>query len=232
MLVSSGDIRQSYEVLGLVTAYASNEQSFAGSISGEEAYKRAIERLRDAAAREGADALIYVNLHGNMGIKRALVGEVQMYEVFAWGTAVRLLRCPVCRKDIDPDTKICPHCYCNLAARAEARRNEDEERRREATRQAEESHREQARQEEERDREERRQKQARLREGKVEEDRRLERQAEFRAERDEQYRAMGIEPGPFAWFKALPALAQAIILGTVISVPAGLILILALRALR
>src|SRR5215469_1146095 len=38
-----------------------------------------------------------------------------------------------------------------------------------------------------------------------------------RAERDKAYRAMGIEPGPLAWFKALPDVVQAIGLGVVIA---------------
>jgi len=89
LLVSSGDIGRPYEVIKLVTAYASSDEGFSGRISGGEAYEAAIRRLEQAASRLEADALIYVNLHGNMGVKRAFVGEVHMYEVFAWGTAVR-----------------------------------------------------------------------------------------------------------------------------------------------
>lgn len=89
MLVSSGDIGRPYEVISLVTGYATSDEKFLGSISGGAAYEAAIKRLQEAAGKLGADALIYVNLHGNMGIKRAFVGEVHMYEVFAWGTAVR-----------------------------------------------------------------------------------------------------------------------------------------------
>jgi hypothetical protein len=87
--VSSGDIGRPYEVIQLVTAYASSDEKFLGRISGGEAYTAALQRLQQAATGLGADALIYVNLHGNLGIKRAFVGEVHMYEVFAWGTAVR-----------------------------------------------------------------------------------------------------------------------------------------------
>jgi hypothetical protein len=42
---------------------------------------------------------------------------------------------------------------------------------------------------------------------------------------------MGIEPRPFAWFKALLDLAQSIILGLAFAVPAVVILIMIVRQL-
>ena len=92
MVVSSGDIGRPYEVIDLVTAYASSDEKFSGKISGGEPAEAGIQRLREAAAGAKADALIYVNLHGNMGVKRAFAGEVHMFEVFAWGTAVRFAK--------------------------------------------------------------------------------------------------------------------------------------------
>jgi len=41
------------------------------------------------------------------------------------------------------------------------------------------------------------------------------------AARDTAYRSRGIEPGPWVWFKALPELAQAILLGVAFALPAG-----------
>jgi RNA polymerase subunit RPABC4/transcription elongation factor Spt4 len=52
-----------------------------------------------------------------------------------------------------------------------------------------------------------------------------------RAERDKAYRAMGIEPGPWAWYQALPVLKQAIVLGLAFGLPAGLALIVLFRFL-
>lgn len=43
------------------------------------------------------------------------------------------------------------------------------------------------------------------------------------------YRDRGIEPGSFAWFKAMPELAQAVILGVAIAVPAVFILVTLVR---
>ena len=52
-----------------------------------------------------------------------------------------------------------------------------------------------------------------------------------RAEREQAYRAKGVEPGPWAWFQVLPDLAQAALMGLAIAIPAALILIVAFRVL-
>jgi len=46
-----------------------------------------------------------------------------------------------------------------------------------------------------------------------------------RARRDKAYRAMGIEPGPWAWYQALSDLKQAVVLGLAIGLPAGIALL-------
>jgi hypothetical protein len=51
----------------------------------------------------------------------------------------------------------------------------------------------------------------------------LMRAAARRAKRDEAYRAMGIEPGPMAWFRALPDAVQALLIGAAIIVPVGIV---------
>jgi hypothetical protein len=58
-----------------------------------------------------------------------------------------------------------------------------------------------------------------------------ERHSQRRAERDKAYRALGIEPGPWAWYKALSEVKQAIVLGLAFAVPAGVILIIIFLAL-
>ncbi len=56
-----------------------------------------------------------------------------------------------------------------------------------------------------------------------------ERRAALRAMRDKTYRARGIEPGPWAWFHALPDVVQAVLLGLVFAVPALAIAIIFFR---
>jgi hypothetical protein len=52
-----------------------------------------------------------------------------------------------------------------------------------------------------------------------------------RAENEAAYRAKGIEPGPFAWFRALPDVTQSVLLGLAVAIPAVAILIVVLRML-
>jgi hypothetical protein len=54
---------------------------------------------------------------------------------------------------------------------------------------------------------------------------RAQEKANRRAERDKAYRAMGIEPGPWAWYHALSEVQQAVVLGLAFGLPAGAILI-------
>jgi hypothetical protein len=49
--------------------------------------------------------------------------------------------------------------------------------------------------------------------------------AALRAEKDEALRARGVEPGLFAWFKVMPDLAQALVMGLALAVPAGAIVV-------
>lgn len=59
----------------------------------------------------------------------------------------------------------------------------------------------------------------RAREAKVAE------KAARRTARDDAYRAKGIEPGPLAWYKALPDVAQAIVLGLSMAIPTAAVLL-------
>jgi hypothetical protein len=47
-----------------------------------------------------------------------------------------------------------------------------------------------------------------------------------RMERDKAYRAIGIEPGPWAWYRALSDVQQAVVLGLAFGLPAGVILVI------
>jgi hypothetical protein len=53
-----------------------------------------------------------------------------------------------------------------------------------------------------------------------------------RQERDKAYIAKGVEPGPLAWYRVLPALTQAILLGLTFAVPSTVILIIVITLLR
>jgi hypothetical protein len=89
LIVSSGDIQQPYNVLGMVQATADQEQSFFGSVSGQEAHKEVLQRLEAKACAMGADALIWVRVEGGKIVKAKFLAPINAYEAHASGTAVR-----------------------------------------------------------------------------------------------------------------------------------------------
>jgi hypothetical protein len=56
------------------------------------------------------------------------------------------------------------------------------------------------------------------------------RKAARRKEREQWYRSRGIEPNAWAWFRALPDLAQAIVLGLALATPAVILLVTLFQA--
>ena len=75
MVVSSGDIGRPYEVIDLVTAYATSDEKFSGKISGGEAYRASIERLKQAALNLKADAAHLRESARQYGCKARLCGR-------------------------------------------------------------------------------------------------------------------------------------------------------------
>jgi hypothetical protein len=129
--------------------------------------------------------------------------------------------CPYCRKYINRGAVICPYCRTNLRSKPIARDKLPDQEEIEVPA----SYLKQERLEREKHLEF--QEAARI----AREEGDAERRAERRAARDRAYRSKGIEPGPFAWYKAMPDLAQALILGLAFTVPAVIILIVIVRVL-
>jgi uncharacterized protein YbjQ (UPF0145 family) len=91
MKTSSGDIPESYEVIGIISGFASTTPEGCGSISFDvpKAYSKALESLQMSANSRGADAVIFVNFQNRIGVAPSCSGGSQSLEVFAWGTAVK-----------------------------------------------------------------------------------------------------------------------------------------------
>jgi uncharacterized protein YbjQ (UPF0145 family) len=88
MLVSSGAICESYRTIGLVVGFASKTEGCGGKIAVEEVYKSALQRLVESAKSRKADALIYVSFQNRVASQAGCGSAQQVFEVFAWGTAV------------------------------------------------------------------------------------------------------------------------------------------------
>lgn len=90
MLKAAGNINQPYEVIGVVVSFASQEQGCNGELSTEAAYRNAVKRLEQSATEAGGDALIHINFQNRMAVATRCTATKQVFEVCAWGTAVKL----------------------------------------------------------------------------------------------------------------------------------------------
>lgn len=96
MLVATGNINQPYEVLGVVHAVATRtpKQGGCGGTTGipvQEAYEAVTDALSLAAKASGGDAVISVGYDHRMSSANLGCNNVQpCFEVYGWGTAVKL----------------------------------------------------------------------------------------------------------------------------------------------
>ncbi len=92
MVISSGDANRPFKVLGLVTGFASRSEGCGVGVQIEQTYDLAMARLKDSASELGASGLLFVNFQNRVASKQACGGPQQVFEVFAWGTAVRWIK--------------------------------------------------------------------------------------------------------------------------------------------
>jgi len=92
MLTSSGSIEEEYETIGLVVGFASSRQTWRGTVDVPKAYKASLQSLVESARARGADGVIHVSFQNRVAIGPGCAGSKQVFEVFAWGTAVKLRR--------------------------------------------------------------------------------------------------------------------------------------------
>lgn len=90
MIISSGAVCEQYQVLGLVVGFASVSEGCSGGIKVEDTYQMALKRLTESATAKGADGVIFVNFQNRVAVNAGCTGTAQAFEVFAWGTAVKL----------------------------------------------------------------------------------------------------------------------------------------------
>lgn len=90
MKISSGGISRPYSVIGIVVGFASTTESCGSSIKVESTYQAALDRLVESASAKGANGLLFVNFQNRAAVAQGCTGPRQAFEVFAWGTAVRI----------------------------------------------------------------------------------------------------------------------------------------------
>ena len=91
MQFSSGDIKRSYEVCGLVYTYGSTTDGIFKEKNIKDAYRIATKELGDEAKMNyGADAVIYIHLEHRVAVDKGVL-QLQCFEVVGYGTAVRFI---------------------------------------------------------------------------------------------------------------------------------------------
>lgn len=97
MLMAAGDIQDRYQVIGLVFAVASRTPEQKGCsvpvLGLGQTYQDASTALESAAAARGADAVIHIGFeHRYATATTGCGGPTTAFEVYSWGTAVKLLQ--------------------------------------------------------------------------------------------------------------------------------------------
>ena len=96
MLTATGNINRDYTVIGVVNATASKtpQKGGCGQTTGipiDGAYREATAALAEAAKLSGGDAVIHIGYDYRMATKQmGCNGTEPSFEVYAWGTAVKL----------------------------------------------------------------------------------------------------------------------------------------------
>ena len=90
ILLSTGEAPTNYQIIDVVFAYGNSSQTFFKGANPMEAYQRVSDMLEQAAAQIGANAVLWVKYDYRVAINQGLVLTNQVFEVFAYGTAVRL----------------------------------------------------------------------------------------------------------------------------------------------
>ncbi|AUX28252.1 MULTISPECIES: heavy metal-binding domain-containing protein [Sorangium] len=88
MLMCSGGVTQSYQVLKMVFGFASVVDGCGGTLNTQGAYHAALQRLEESATAIGAHGVLFIGFQNRVASAQGCTGPKQAFEVFAWGTAV------------------------------------------------------------------------------------------------------------------------------------------------
>lgn len=89
VLLSTGEIGVPYDVIDAVFAYGSSSDGFLKTANPLEAYQKVASVLKERAAAAGADAVTFATFDYRVAAGTGCGGG-KAFEVFAYGTAVRI----------------------------------------------------------------------------------------------------------------------------------------------
>ena len=88
--LSTGGIPFDYVIIDVIFAYGNSSETFFKGANPMQAYERVSNRLEQIAAQMGADTVLWVQYDYRVALNQGLFGPNQVFEVFAYGTAVKL----------------------------------------------------------------------------------------------------------------------------------------------
>jgi len=90
ILITTGDLKEDYEVIDAVFALDSSQAGFLSGADPNKAFEKVKNALRAKASELGGHAVINCQFEYRVALAQGLVGSKQVIEIFAYGTAVRL----------------------------------------------------------------------------------------------------------------------------------------------
>jgi transcriptional regulator of nitric oxide reductase len=92
IILSTGEVSFDYKIIDVIFAYGHSSQTLFNGANPLEAYQKVSDILEHTAAQIGAEAVLWVRYDYRVALNSGLVTTNQVFEVFAYGTAVKLVR--------------------------------------------------------------------------------------------------------------------------------------------
>ncbi len=90
ILITTGDLKEDYEVIDAVFAIDACKEGFFSSADPNVAFDKVKNALRKKCSELGGHAVINCEFEYRVATSQGLVSTKQVIEIFAYGTAVRL----------------------------------------------------------------------------------------------------------------------------------------------
>ena len=90
ILVTTSDLKEEYEIVDAVFALDSCTAGFFRGADPNKAFDKVKDALRKKASELGAHAVICCQFEYRIALESGIIGNKQVVEIFAYGTAVRL----------------------------------------------------------------------------------------------------------------------------------------------
>lgn len=91
VIISTGDIRQNYEIIDTIFAMDSHKEGFLQAADPNKAFEGVKEQLRKKCAALNGDAVINCEFEYRVAVADGMMSKKQVMEIFAYGTAVKFI---------------------------------------------------------------------------------------------------------------------------------------------